>query len=107
MKKKQTVMYGVKDGDIWIHLYSNRRVVELICNKKDVKQLLVKEDEKGKYWAWWDMESDPNEFCFVWQAEILLNMCFPYGPEVEEERGKGKKMRVSVEMVKEKKNKKS
>ena len=59
-----------------------------------VLELQLTEDSKGEFWAWWDNES--ASFVHCWQSESQLNMCFPYGPKAEEDRGRGKKLRISV-----------
>lgn len=49
------------------------------------------------YWAWWD-ERD-QRFSLIWSKYFLLNMCFPYGMEIEEKAGKGKAYRVHVKEI--------
>jgi len=49
------------------------------------------------YWGWWDNER--KRFSLILRKHFLLNMCFPYGMEAEEERGKGKAYRVNVKPV--------
>lgn len=53
---------------------------------------------EADYWAWWD--NDQKRFSLIFGKHFLLNMCFPYGMELEEERGKGKAYRVNVKLIK-------
>ena len=46
------------------------------------------------YWGWWDAQR--GAFTMVYYAQALVEMCFPYGSKVEEERGRGKLMPVAV-----------
>lgn len=67
-------------------------------------QVKLIEDTVGSYpqsyWAWWNLESyAPIGFQFCYHAKMLLKMCFPYGPQVEEERGNGLMLPVNVEII--------
>lgn len=69
---------------------------------KRIWELVVREPNAGEtpdYWSWWDEKE--QRFEFTWAAEFLLEMCFTYGTKAEEERGRGKKMRTVVEVVRE------
>jgi len=50
------------------------------------------------YWAWYDAED--KRFSLIFSKYFLLNMCFPYGMPLEEEKGKGKAYRVNVKTIK-------
>lgn len=50
------------------------------------------------YWGWWDNEQ--KHFSMIYQKRFLLNMCFPYGIESSEEKGKGKAYRLEVKEIK-------
>lgn len=78
------------------HFYKNKFQVELAFDG-EVDKYRLTEDPEGDFWAWWDNED--NGFVFCWQSEFQLDMCFPYGPEVSEERGDGHKLSVKVEKV--------
>ena len=32
----------------------------------------------------------------IWPSEAQFNVCFPYGPDVEEDRGKGRVLRLAI-----------
>lgn len=49
------------------------------------------------YWAWWDNED--QAFPFVYAAEGLLEMVFPYGSKAEAEQGRGKVCRVRLDLL--------
>ena len=49
------------------------------------------------YWGW--LASEDDKFIFVWPARALLDMCFPYGPEAEEQHGRGRVVHLVVEPI--------
>jgi hypothetical protein len=53
----------------------------------------------GCCWAWWNFEQ--QRLTMVYPFRQALNMCFPYGPEIEERQGRGRVTPVSVEVVQE------
>ncbi len=53
-------------------------------------------DEAGAYWGWWDAKD--QMFQFVFPKKMLVDMCFPYGPEAEEQRGRGKVVPLLLEV---------
>ncbi len=46
------------------------------------------------YWGWFDNED--KKFTLIYPKLFLLNMCFPYGIEIEENRNKGKAYRLEI-----------
>lgn len=88
--------------------YPNAFCVWLHGDVKEVLKVRITEDpirdrqDKNGYWGWWDLEgvSRPEPFFqFVYAHQTLLNMCFPYGPEAEENRGKGMRFPVKIEVL--------
>jgi hypothetical protein len=53
------------------------------------------DEETGTYWAWWDYQN--QHFTMVYPHLLLVRVCFAYGPEAEEKRGRGKVCRVRIE----------
>lgn len=64
---------------------------------EDIVKVRIVPDPEGEYYAWHDYEK--NTWEFVFEAEVLLAICFPYGPECSEQRGEGSRQRVRVEIV--------
>ena len=60
----------------------------------------LKEGEESMYWAWWDNAMGLFVPGFIWPSKGQVSMCFPYGPEIEEEKGRGKLLRVMIEEIK-------
>ena len=48
---------------------------------------LARDGEEPEYWGWHDFKED--RWTMVWPSKTQRDMCFPYGPGPEEERGKG------------------
>lgn len=59
----------------------------------DIKEVTVTENPAGDYYGWKDKS---GEIKFVWPSEAQRDMCFPYGPKVEEDKGTGVRVRLSV-----------
>jgi hypothetical protein len=57
------------------------------------------EDPAGAFWGWIDAKSGSGEPVMVQSHEKLFRVQFPYGPEVEVERGKGEIVRLSCREV--------
>lgn len=88
------------DGKVfYFHASPNKWWVEL-HGKDPIVIVRLRErtntDPPSNYWGWLDVKH-PNKFLFVWPSEAQLNMCFPYGPEAEEARGRGRKVNLVVE----------
>ncbi len=49
------------------------------------------------YWGWWDAKKE--KFSLIFGKHFLLEMCFPYGTKIEEERGNGKAYRINVKLI--------
>lgn len=47
-----------------------------------------------KMWAWWDNKA--GKFRYVYDSKKKVEICFPYGYKVEEDKGKGKLLEVIV-----------
>lgn len=56
---------------------------------------------EGSYWGWWEPEvgGDGKSIHHIHPARILLEVCFPYGSKIEEDRDMGRVVRVDVHEV--------
>jgi len=59
----------------------------------DIKEVTAAENPAGDYYGWKDKN---GEIEFIWPSEAQRDMCFPYGPKVEEDKGTGVRVRLSV-----------
>ena len=57
-----------------------------------------KDSSNPDYWGYWDNEK--KEMWHIYAAYFLLDMCFPAGLKVMEERGYGKAFRLNVKPIK-------
>lgn len=70
--------------------------------KEDVFEVLVRELQDGEtspYWAWWDNAKKCFPPPMIWGHKSLVEMCFPYGSQVEADKGRGEMCNVVVERV--------
>lgn len=84
---------------IWYHAaHQHKETVKLYGFEHPIVKVVVREIEPGEtsiYWAWWSNED--QHFHWLWPSKGQVNMCFPYGPEVEEAKGRGHVLNVVVE----------
>jgi hypothetical protein len=57
----------------------------------------VYEQQDGPYYGWLAKEDEAPSM--IYAREILFNICFPYGPKIEEERGQGKTLRLMIDAL--------
>jgi hypothetical protein len=93
-----------KGGTYYVDFYQNTFCVRA-SGATVIHKVQVTEDperdrtNKEGYWGWWDLDGKEDRFMFVYAHQTLLNMCFPYGPEAEEQRGKGLRLPVKIEIL--------
>jgi len=51
--------------------------------------------EDGTHWGWIDASRDGRP-CMMWARRFAFDMQFPYGPDAEQERGKGRVVRLRI-----------
>lgn len=66
-----------------------------MCFGGDVVPVRLVEDDAGTYWGW----DEPGGLAMVQPHYGMFTMQFAYGPEVEEERGRGRTVQLSVELL--------
>lgn len=59
----------------------------------DIKEVTITENPAGDYYGWKDKN---GEIKFIWPSEAQRDMCFPYGPKVEEDKGTGVRVRLTI-----------
>ena len=57
-------------------------------------------DPESPYWGWLATD-DPNKYIFIFASKQQLDMCFPYGPDAETARGRGRCVNLMVEEIEE------
>lgn len=90
-----------QDGTYYYYnAHTSRMFVKLHYYPNPIVKVSVRErvatDPPSNYWGWLDAMA-PHHYIFVWPSEVQLDMCFPYGPKVEEDRGRGRKVNLVVE----------
>lgn len=80
--------------DKYWHVGSKRYVEACKRQESSLVQVELTESENGEYYGWQDAGSERYEM--IWPDASLFKMCFPYGPEVEEKRGRGRAVRLDI-----------
>jgi len=63
----------------------------------DLVQVRVSEDAEGPYYGWLAAGHDIPSM--IYGHPGAFRMCFPYGPDAEERRGKGRAVRLVIEAM--------
>jgi hypothetical protein len=53
-------------------------------------------DPAATHWSWIDAGDDSPSWALTWPSRAQFEVCFPYGVKAEEERGKGRSVRLRV-----------
>jgi hypothetical protein len=77
--------------------FGHKRYVELHGLQQPIVEVEICEDPQGNYWGW--LDKDAEKPTMIWGSEPAFSMCFPYGPQVEVERGKGEILKLSVKPI--------
>ena len=81
-------------------VHRDPRIVRLYREHYAIVRVRVRpalDEEDTPYWGWW--AADDAEYRHIYPSPHGTEMCFPYGSEAEEERGRGKKLRLLIEEV--------
>jgi hypothetical protein len=89
-------MYAYDDDDLFEY-FGDLWWVKLHGLSNPIVPVRLTEDPEGRYYGWLATgEDEPN---MIWPSKAQFEMCFPYGPKAEEERGRGQTVRLSVERL--------
>jgi len=77
--------------------FGDRGFVELHMLDHPIVDVLLAEDAGGQYYAW--IDSDKDRPSLVWGDRLLFAMCFPGDPWEMERGGKGRVLRLSVNLA--------
>ncbi|GGK61657.1 hypothetical protein Sme01_03430 [Sphaerisporangium melleum] len=93
-------MYAHDRGGTFYHL-GDRRYVEAHGLRDPIVEVEAREVEHdapdGTHWGW--LRTGEDTPIMIWPVRGMLSMCFPYGTDVEEQRGKGRVVRLAVRVV--------
>lgn len=99
MPLRETRLFCHKKDGKYRNFYPNEFCVKMCGVADPIVEVVVTESallvpSSVGYWAWWDNER--GSFSMVYETRTVLSICFPYGIEAEEERGKGVALPVTV-----------
>jgi hypothetical protein len=70
-----------------------------MCYGGPVVEVLLTEDPDGGYWGWLATVAEDEPPTMVQPHRGMYDMQFTYGPQVEEERGKGRTVRLTADIL--------
>lgn len=97
MGEQTTELYAHRTPDGYRDFFPHPDVVRMCGLDHPIDKVRLTTAHDGEQWAWWD--ASEHAHTIVYQDEYLVEMCFPYGSKAEEERGRGKVVRVRVERI--------
>ncbi len=74
--------------------FGSLNYVKLHGLSEPIVRVSLIEDENGEYYGWIPTGKDTPTM--IWKSEVVFSICFPYGYKTEEQRGKGKAIRLLV-----------
>jgi hypothetical protein len=86
-------MFAHDVNGVFMHMGA-RRYVELHGLSYPIVGVKLTTDLQGDYWGW--LETGATVPNMIWPSEAQLRICFPYGPEAEALRGRGKVYRFNI-----------
>lgn len=101
--QQEFVASTLQGTDMLWNFYSSVIVTKLASDDKSkVYHVSLEEDPDGDYWAWLDLKDKQKpEITMVFPYRESVEICFPYGTKVEEQRGYGRVIRCKVEKIQE------
>jgi len=111
MNNKSWELYAHKyPNNIFMHVGSLNFVKAHMLDEPIIKVLIELEDN-GKYWGW-IYNPDYKDSMYrkdgipqmIWPSKNQVEMCFVYGIKAEEDRGKGKLVRLKITEIEEENN---
>jgi hypothetical protein len=97
MGEQTTVLYAHRTPDGYRHFFPHPDGVRMCGDCFPIDRVRLTTDPVGSFWAWWDAGRAAHSMVFPHQ--LLVEICFPYGSKAEEDRGRGKLVRVRVERI--------
>jgi len=96
------VPYQIIDGrQTYFDIYERKWLTEAKVNGNKGNALRLRiherqpEDPPSTYWGW--LRTDDDAYIMIQPVRLFFDMCFPYGPKIEEEKGKGRAVNLHVE----------
>lgn len=80
-------------GFWYAHLFTHKQAVGM-CGSEPIIRVSVEEDQKGDYFGW--EYSDKKNFSMIYPSIKLVEICFPYGTKAEEEKGRGRVVKLKI-----------
>jgi hypothetical protein len=97
--KRESILFCQRTDDRFRNFASSAFKAQLCDQSAPVLKVKVTETEEFSscYWAWWSNKD--KEFRHIGNKRAMVEVCFPYGYEAEEERGRGHLLPVRVEVL--------
>ncbi len=86
-------MFAKSENGKFRHIYPSATQVGMYTTDTPVP-VNVSVDANGDYWGW---QQKSGYISMIYEQEQALEICFPYGTKVAEERGDGKRVKLTIQ----------
>lgn len=93
--------FGIRPLSANLYGYSSDDIIRVRCVEIEGSSYSNRDKTNSKkieYWAWEDSNGEIAD-CLIWYTFIHFNACFTYSIDCEEESGKGRAFRLTVEEI--------
>ena len=96
---KSWVMFANRVAGKLADFHEHPRTCKAYRSDAEIVRVRVTLDENGELYGWHEYASD--DVSMIYAQRAATEMCFAYGSRVEEERGRGKLVRLSAVVIEE------
>ena len=95
--------FALRRGERFAHFYPSETQVKM-CGDGPIVRVRATKDADGDYFGWYNSfhphnGSHQGHLSFVYPHRTAVEICFPYGPAAETQRGHGEIVRARVEEI--------
>ena len=97
--KEKGIFFMTLRNDLYWHESKNAFHCSLYDSVSPMHKVKVEEDFTGKneYYGWFD--NSTQDYRMIWCKKQLVEICFPYGYKIEEEKGKGRLVPLKISFI--------
>jgi hypothetical protein len=103
--KEQRVwqLYAMKRGERFEHFYPSTMQLTM-CGSDPYFLVELRLDPEGIHWGWYESHHPHNRWSrghvsMIYPHRMAVEICFPYGPEIETKMGHGEIVRLGVKAI--------
>lgn len=87
-------MWALPDGECFSDPGHRRYAAAHATSGQTPQPVIVSEDTDGSYWGW--IPAEGGEPRLIYRHAGMFSMCFLYGPQAEQDAGRGRIVRLNI-----------